>query len=225
MHAVPTRMCKSRSLGEAVEHLLYTDQKEAVKLDISAGKFCCSDLLSTVQSLGCLIYHVAIGKYVRLPAPFPPSHYCLTSAELETLEFPKAQSEGIVSVPSTVKSLSAGALGDSNSLIALDCEMVLTTSGQRELARITVINQQFDTLYDTYVLPSNPVVDYLTQWSGITPDLLRGVTTTLEDVQRRMLELLSPTTILVSKMPCMQIGKRVHVHHELIESDWTLIGE
>ncbi|XP_054858750.1 apoptosis-enhancing nuclease [Eublepharis macularius] len=55
-------------------------------------------------------------------------------------------------------------------LVAIDCEMVGTGPGGKvnELARCTVVNYDGDVVYDKYVRPQLPVVDYRTRWSGIT---------------------------------------------------------
>ncbi len=77
-------------------------------------------------------------------------------------------------------------------LLALDCEMVRTCKGL-EVARVTVVNgEDLATLYDEYVQPDNEVLDYVTQYSGIAPEHLAGVTTRLADVQQHLLSLLSP---------------------------------
>jgi RNA exonuclease 1 len=52
---------------------------------------------------------------------------------------------------------------------ALDCEMVRTAFGL-ELARISVINEQMAVVYERFVVPDNEILDYCTQWSGITAD-------------------------------------------------------
>ncbi|KAJ7311101.1 hypothetical protein JRQ81_006700 [Phrynocephalus forsythii] len=54
--------------------------------------------------------------------------------------------------------------------VALDCEMVGTGPAGRtsELARCTVVNYDGDVIYDKYIQPELPVVDYRTRWSGIT---------------------------------------------------------
>lgn len=75
---------------------------------------------------------------------------------------------------------------------ALDCEMCLTEDG-KELTHVCVIDYFTGTvIYDQLVKPPKPIVDYLTQWSGITKEALEGVTTTLPTVQAAILELLSP---------------------------------
>lgn len=45
---------------------------------------------------------------------------------------------------------------------ALDCEMCYTTQGL-ELTRVTVINEDCNTIYETLVMPENPIIDYNTR--------------------------------------------------------------
>ncbi|NXL95721.1 AEN nuclease, partial [Alectura lathami] len=54
--------------------------------------------------------------------------------------------------------------------VAIDCEMVGTGPRGRlsELARCSVVSYHGDVIYDKYVLPLLPVVDYRTRWSGVT---------------------------------------------------------
>ncbi|RMZ84492.1 hypothetical protein DV737_g1080, partial [Chaetothyriales sp. CBS 132003] len=82
-------------------------------------------------------------------------------------------------------------------VLSLDCEMVLTTDDKYSLARISVLNWLGKTVLNKYVRPTLPIKDYFTQFSGITPEILQNVTTTLQDIQNDMLPLLTPSTILV----------------------------
>lgn len=81
-------------------------------------------------------------------------------------------------------------------LLAIDCEMVWTASGLT-LARLSVVNEARELLYDTFVQPSEPITDYNTRFSGITPALLDGVTTTLEDAREKLMSFFQPETVLV----------------------------
>ncbi|NXF56035.1 I20L2 protein, partial [Oceanites oceanicus] len=54
-------------------------------------------------------------------------------------------------------------------LVAIDCEMVGTGPGGRtsDLARCSIVGYQGDVMYDQYIRPAAPIVDYRTRWSGI----------------------------------------------------------
>ncbi|XP_027567778.2 apoptosis-enhancing nuclease [Pipra filicauda] len=54
--------------------------------------------------------------------------------------------------------------------VAIDCEMVGTGPQGRlsELARCSVVNYEGDVIYDKYIQPELPIVDFRTRWSGIT---------------------------------------------------------
>ncbi|KAK5056140.1 hypothetical protein LTR84_012693 [Exophiala bonariae] len=80
---------------------------------------------------------------------------------------------------------------------ALDCEMVLTDDDKYSLARISIIDWYGRTVLDKYVLPSLPIKNYFTQFSGITEKILENVTTTLQDIQKELLTLLGSNSILL----------------------------
>ncbi|RMZ89611.1 hypothetical protein DV736_g3155, partial [Chaetothyriales sp. CBS 134916] len=103
-----------------------------------------------------------------------------------------------VPFPATVESAhQSTSLTEGLEVLSLDCEMVLTTDDKYSLARISVLNWLGKTVLNKYVRPTLPIKDYFTQFSGITPDLLQNVTTTLQDIQNDMLSLLTPSTLLV----------------------------
>lgn len=76
--------------------------------------------------------------------------------------------------------------------IAIDCEMVgVGPNPEKEsaLARVSIVNYHGHQIYDSFVLPKEPVTDYRTFVSGITPQLLRSART-LEIVQADVAQLL-----------------------------------
>ncbi|KAJ4984257.1 RNA exonuclease [Stagonosporopsis vannaccii] len=82
-------------------------------------------------------------------------------------------------------------------IISVDCEMCKAENDQLVLTRISLLNWDGTVAMDKLVKPDIPIKDYLTQWSGITPAMLENVTTTLSDIQKELLKLITPRTILV----------------------------
>lgn len=85
---------------------------------------------------------------------------------------------------------------DGSHTFALDCEFCESLSG-KVLTRISIVNFQGETVYDTYVKPKEEITDYVTRYSGITEEILKGVTTTLADVQAKVLDTVSSSDILI----------------------------
>ncbi|CAG0883617.1 unnamed protein product [Cyprideis torosa] len=82
-------------------------------------------------------------------------------------------------------------------LFSLDCEMCQTASGEKVLTRVAVVDEDLKLVYHSFVKPHEEITDYLTEYSGVTPEMLFGVTKRLEDVQRELEEILPPDAILV----------------------------
>jgi len=59
------------------------------------------------------------------------------------------------------KNNEGGSVTEAKTIYAMDCEMVQTKQGL-ELARISLVGWDGETVYDTLVKPDNPVTDYLT---------------------------------------------------------------
>jgi len=87
---------------------------------------------------------------------------------------------------------------DKSPLYSLDCEMCLTKAGH-ELTRVCVVDHRLAVVYHTLVKPRNTITNFLTQYSGITADMLENVTTRLEDVQEALRELLPADAILIGQ--------------------------
>lgn len=87
---------------------------------------------------------------------------------------------------------------DGYGVYAIDCEMCFTTQGL-ELCKVSVVGIDGRIVYDSYVKPLNPVIDYNTRFSGITSKHLQpGYSVkTLKNVQKDILEFVSADTILI----------------------------
>ena len=112
------------------------------------------------------------------------SHYITPLETLIEAGFTVECTEGFVETKPSATPLPA-----EKRLYALDCEMCLTTK-THELTRISIIDWEGKLVYDQLVVPENEIVDYLTQYSGITATMLHDVTTRLEDVQQHLLKTL-----------------------------------
>ncbi|KAI7880380.1 hypothetical protein K492DRAFT_130234 [Lichtheimia hyalospora FSU 10163] len=81
-------------------------------------------------------------------------------------------------------------------LMALDCEMVKTTAG-KALARVTLVDENGESLLDQFVKPEEPILDYLTEYSGITPEIMQETTCSLRRAQKYVRRLVDHNVILV----------------------------
>ena len=92
-------------------------------------------------------------------------------------------------------------VSDTSPLFAIDCEMVSTTHNNTigDVARVSVVNEKGECVYDTYVKPSAKIIDYRTIYSGITAEILENITTSLTDVQVKLKEFIPHDAILVGQ--------------------------
>ena len=89
-------------------------------------------------------------------------------------------------------------VSDESPLFSLDCEMCITERGH-ELTRVCVVDSRLAVVYHSLVKPRAEIRNYLTQYSGITEEMLAPVTTRLEDVQKALKEVLPHDAILIGQ--------------------------
>lgn len=117
----------------------------------------------------------------------------LTVRNKDDMDFDQEYFQTISS--SVLASISKGPISR-HKVVAIDCEMCVTTKGS-ELTRLTMIDEYNRIILDSYVKPSNPIVDYVTDYSGISESHLVGVDVTLRQIQLACLRVISSDTILV----------------------------
>ncbi|XP_038142786.1 RNA exonuclease 5-like isoform X2 [Cyprinodon tularosa] len=106
---------------------------------------------------------------------------------------------------------------DQSPLYGLDCEMCLTEKGY-ELARVSLVDSDGNCVLDDLVKPQNRVLNYLTQFSGITAAMLRPVTTTLRDVQAKIRTLLPDNAVVVGHSLNNDLVALKLIHQHVIDT-------
>ncbi|XP_077528365.1 exonuclease GOR-like [Haemaphysalis longicornis] len=86
--------------------------------------------------------------------------------------------------------------GGAREVFALHCEMSFTIHGF-EVARVSAVDCNGTTVYDSYMRPGSPVLDNNTAFSGVSTAHLRNVHTTLQGVQAALFRLVNRLTMLV----------------------------
>uniref|UniRef100_A0A224YYE2 RNA exonuclease 1 n=1 Tax=Rhipicephalus zambeziensis TaxID=60191 RepID=A0A224YYE2_9ACAR len=103
-------------------------------------------------------------------------------------------------------------------MFGLDCEMCLTTAKVNELTRVTMVDEDEKVLLDELVKPRNKIINYLTQFSGITKEMLDPVWTRIEDVQKAISDLLPSDAILVGQSLNFDLHALHMIHPYVIDS-------
>ncbi|KAI4087460.1 MAG: hypothetical protein L6R37_008319 [Teloschistes peruensis] len=80
---------------------------------------------------------------------------------------------------------------------AIDCEMCKVEGDTMALTRISIVDWDGSVVMDELVKPDEPIIDYLTQFSGITAEKLEPVTTDLATIQKDLHKILTPQSILI----------------------------
>jgi len=157
-------------------------------------------------------------KYASsLPAKF----YALTVQQMKDNDYPLAESSlpGFLTLSPKGDddcNLSGGRSGGDR-LVAIDCEMCRTENGM-ELTRVSVVDDMCKVLYDSLVKPSAPILDYLTQFSGITADMMEGVTKTLEDSRQDVIDLVGGNTFIIGHSLENDLAALKIVHTKCIDT-------
>lgn len=103
-------------------------------------------------------------------------------------------------------------------MFAIDCEMCYTAEEGLELTRVTMLSQYGVKLVDMLILPTNPITDYNTQYSGITADMLAGVTSRIGDARAALFEHIHAESILVGHSLENDLRALKLVHESVIDT-------
>ncbi|CAE6453937.1 unnamed protein product [Rhizoctonia solani] len=195
-HACPTRatgeLTKMHSvLTTLLQSPISSEQKRKRLLERQQQKFSNDDpSMYLLDTPGMLDNGYPVPSYLGEGLSANPESVRATSSWPVAAPTPQTRENGWVETPQTTRD---GAL----KAVAIDCEMCETEDG-KVLARVCAVDFYSDkVVYDQLVLPDKPVIDYLTQFSGITAEQLASVTHKLPDAQAGLLELIDKDTIII----------------------------
>ncbi|KAI8066368.1 hypothetical protein BC940DRAFT_334235 [Gongronella butleri] len=122
--------------------------------------------------------------------------YTLTLEQMRDAGYPIPPSlDPSVTLPEDWKETRPG-VGGKKRLMAVDCEMVLTTKG-RALARVSIVGEDGEVVLDEFVKPEDRIVDYLTEFSGITREIMEATQCSLRRAQKHVRKLVDHDVLLV----------------------------
>ncbi|KAH7339501.1 hypothetical protein B0J17DRAFT_767226 [Rhizoctonia solani] len=195
-HACPTRATgeptKMHSvLTTLLQSPISSEQRRKRLLERQQQKFSNDDPSTYILDTPDMLDNdYPVPSYSREGLSVNPESVRATSSWPAAAPTPQTRENGWIETPQTSKD---GAL----KVVAIDCEMCETEDG-KVLARVCAVDFYSDkVVYDQLVLPDKPVIDYLTQFSGITAEQLAPVTHKLADAQAGLLELIDKDTIVV----------------------------
>ena len=109
-------------------------------------------------------------------------------------------------------------VSDKSPLYSVDCEFCMTNKNILELTKVCVVDSDLNVVYNSLVKPDNPITNYLTKYSGITPDMLKDVTTKLSDVQNALRKLLPSDAIWIGQSLNNDLHKLQMLHPYVIDT-------
>ncbi|KAL8281117.1 hypothetical protein RQP46_006475 [Phenoliferia psychrophenolica] len=102
-------------------------------------------------------------------------------------------------------------------VVALDCELVYTTSGMA-LARLTVVGHDGQVVLDAHVKPQGALLDTNVRFSGVYEKDLETATLDVAGVREALGKLVGPETIIVGHGLENDLKALRIVHHNVIDT-------
>lgn len=120
-------------------------------------------------------------------------------------------------------------------IFAIDCEMIKTSSVYPELARVSVLmfiggenvddeRTKTTVVLDELVKPRRKVLDYLTEYSGISAIMLEDIDTRIEDIQVRVLAMIDEDDIIVGHSLENDLRALRLIHDKVIDTSVIFRG-
>lgn len=151
---------------------------------------------------------------------FPRTHLLLSGWQMVEENFPlpikglmESKYAGYVLTNDSYKDVTS-----TSPMFGIDCEMCRTTSGDLELTRVSIVDENEKIFYEELVKPDNKIIDYLTRFSGITHKMMKNVTKRLKDVQEDIRRILPSDAILVGQSLSNDLHALKMMHPYIIDT-------
>ena len=155
---------------------------------------------------------------------YEPARFLLSPADMSDMVYPLPTlkedgtleiGEGFVTTQPAGEGIARGT--GYYPFLALDCEFCYTAEGL-QLTRVSIVKEDGEVVYDKLVKPPTEITNYNTAHSGITAEQMEGVTTTLQDVQRELLEMIPCETILIGHSLENDLERLKIIHANVIDT-------
>lgn len=97
--------------------------------------------------------------------------------------------------PSIFKSYIRPKMHSKYFLVALDCEMMTCENG-RQVGRVSILDHKGNVIYDKFVKPENPVVDYFEKYSGLNKENT-GTGISIDQLKNDILDIIGTNTYVL----------------------------
>ncbi|EAR85711.2 exonuclease (macronuclear) [Tetrahymena thermophila SB210] len=145
------------------------------------------------------------------------SQFCHSKQTLKNNLYPTESEDFPNYVSSTESTLKFDTVKFENKILGLDCEMVSTEYGL-ELARISLVNFDGEVLIDQLVKTPNRIINYNTQYSGITQEMLKDVKVDLQQAQKLLFQYVCQDTILIGHSLENDLVAMQVIHNKVIDT-------
>lgn len=106
-------------------------------------------------------------------------------------------------------------------LVSLDCEMV-ETEGGHEVGRVSLVDHNYNMIYDSYIKPKNKVVNLLTEYSGLTEaDLESGIS--FEKMQLDLEKIIGKDTVVLGHSLDSDLTALKIYHEKIVDTSHLFI--
>lgn len=106
---------------------------------------------------------------------------------------------------------------DMSPMFSLDCEMCMT-GDEFAVTRVSIVDEQESVLLDTFVKPEKKITNYLTRFSGVTPQIMAATSTTLKKVHKLMRKVLPDDAIICGQSLNIDLKYLQLIHPYVIDT-------